>query len=186
MKLAHDPATRDWRICVRDMFEACEWALENAGGMDVEAALADDRTFSAVCFTIIEIGKAVTHIPAHVHEAHPEIPWGKLVGTRDHVVHEYWKIDHGIIRGLVEDDVPALLPRLRALLSEEWGVESGGAARHSPFATGSPTVSMASRSRRAAAWSMSKPTTVPSSPRSTLRSAATSRVSALGASRSSM
>ena len=107
---------RLWDCYVRDMIEACEKVLTYAEGMDAEALLADDRTFNAVCFNIIVIGEAVTHIPAHVHEAHPEIPWGKLAGTRDHVVHEYWKIDHGIICGLVEDDIPALLPPLRGLL----------------------------------------------------------------------
>ncbi len=106
---------RDWDFYVRDMLDACEQVLDY--GMDADALLADERTFAAACYDITVIGKAVDHIPAHVHAAHPEIPWGKLADARDHVVHRYWDIDHGIIRSIVEDDIPALLPRLRALLA---------------------------------------------------------------------
>lgn len=103
---------RLWDCYVRDMIEACEWILRHAGEMD-----GYDLIFKAACHDITVIGKAVDHIPAHVHAAHPEIPWAKLADARDHVVHRYWDIDHGVIRGIVEDDLPALLPRLRALLA---------------------------------------------------------------------
>ena len=108
---------RDWDCYVRDMIEACERILQHAGGMSAGALLTDERTFAAVCYDITVIGKAVDHIPAHVHAAHPEIPWGRLADTRDHVVHRYWDIDHDAIRKIIGSDLPALLPRLRALLA---------------------------------------------------------------------
>ena len=107
---------RLWDCYVRDMIEACEKVLTYAEGMDAEALLADDRTFNAVCFNIIVIGEAVTHIPAHVHEAHPEIPWARMVGTRNRVVHGYPTIDAVAIREIIGSHIPALLPSLRALL----------------------------------------------------------------------
>ena len=108
---------RLWDCYVRDMIDACEWILHHAGGMDADALLADEPVFNAVLFKVVTIGEAVTHIPSYVHEAHPEIPWGEMVATRNRVVHGYPTVDADAIRKIVEDDIPALLPRLRALLA---------------------------------------------------------------------
>lgn len=107
---------RLWDCYVRDMIEACEKILSVADQLD--AMSVGDIMFQGVLFNVMIIGEAVTHIPAHVHEAHPEIPWAELVGTRNRVVHGYPTVDADAIRKIVEDDVPALLPRLRALLAE--------------------------------------------------------------------
>lgn len=108
---------RLWDCYVRDMIEACERILQHAGGMDAEALLAEDRNYRAVLFDIILIGEAVTHIPAHVHEAHPEVPWGEMVATRNRVIHGYPTVNADAIRKIIGSDIPALLPRLRALLA---------------------------------------------------------------------
>lgn len=109
---------RRWDCYVRDMIEACEELLALADRLDYDAIVADAITFKGVLFNVMTIGEAVTHIPAHVHEAHPEIPWGQLVATRNRVVHGYPSVDAATIRGIIEDDIPALLPSLRALLAE--------------------------------------------------------------------
>lgn len=108
---------RLWDCYVRDMIEACEKILSVADQLD--AMSVGDIMFQGVLFNVMIIGEAVTHIPARVHEAHPEIPWAELVGTRNRVVHGYPTVDADAIRKIVEDDVPALLPSLRALLSGE-------------------------------------------------------------------
>ena len=105
---------RLWDCYVRDMIEACEKILTVADQLD--AMSVGDLMFQGVLFNVLIIGEAVTHIPAHVHEAHPEIPWGQMVGTRNRVVHGYPTVDHAAIRKIVEDDIPTLLPSLRALL----------------------------------------------------------------------
>ena len=106
---------RLWDCYVRDMIEACEKILSVADQLD--AMSVGDIMFQGVLFNVMIIGEAVTHIPAHVHEAHPEIPWAELVGTRNRVVHGYPTVDADAIRKIVEDDVPALLSSLRALLA---------------------------------------------------------------------
>ena len=40
-----------------------------------------------------------------------------MTGMRNLIVHGYWSIDDDVVWGVVEDDIPALLPQLRALLA---------------------------------------------------------------------
>ena len=108
---------RDWRVYVGDMLDACEKLLAFTEGMDRAAFDADVRTNYAVVHCLTIIGEAATHVPEHMREAHPDIQWRAMMGMRNFIVHGYWNIDSDVVWGVVEDDIPALLPRLRALLA---------------------------------------------------------------------
>lgn len=109
---------RRWDVYVRDMLDACATVRDAVDEIGYAAVRADRLTYAGTLFSLVIMGEAATNIPAHVREAHPNIQWHAIIGARNHIVHKYWRIDHGIIRGIIEDDVPALLPSLRALLAE--------------------------------------------------------------------
>ena len=67
------------------------------------------------------IGEAVTHIPAEVREAHPEIQWRRVIATRNRLAHGYSGIDDDIIWDIIQTGVPKLLPALRDLLNSTSG-----------------------------------------------------------------
>ena len=108
---------RRWDFYVRDMIDACETVRDAVDEVGYAAVRANDITYAGTLFSLAIMGEAATNIPAHVREAHPNIQWRAIIGARNHIIHGYWKINHGIIRSIVEDDIPALLPRLRALLA---------------------------------------------------------------------
>jgi uncharacterized protein with HEPN domain len=62
------------------------------------------------------IGEAVKSITQPFRDAHPEIPWAKLAGTRDRVIHGYFRVDLDIVWEIVEGELPALRPKIVALL----------------------------------------------------------------------
>jgi uncharacterized protein with HEPN domain len=64
-------------------------------------------------FTVI--GEATKRLSAELRDRHPDIPWRKMAGLRDIVVHEYDDIDIHIIRDIVEIDLPSVLPMLKLL-----------------------------------------------------------------------
>ena len=68
------------------------------------------------------IGEAATHIPSEVREAHQEVPWRAIIGTRNRLAHGYLSIDNWIIWSVIREAVPALVPAsvpaLRNLLAE--------------------------------------------------------------------
>ena len=39
------------------------------------------------------IGEAARHMPYELRAQNPAIPWKKIVGTRDHIIHEYFQVD---------------------------------------------------------------------------------------------
>ena len=78
---------RNWRLYVQDMCEFSEKVLTYTEGLDLDGFVVDSLTYDATLHNIELIGEAATHIPSEVREAHPEIPWRQIIGTRNQVAH---------------------------------------------------------------------------------------------------
>jgi len=61
-------------------------------GMDFVSFLDDPRTIRAVAFEFTTIGEAARAISDEVRERYPEVPWEKMLGIRNVLVHEYFRV----------------------------------------------------------------------------------------------
>jgi uncharacterized protein with HEPN domain len=109
---------REWIIRVDDMISAIDKVLGYTAGMDKAAFAADDRTIDAVVRNLIVIGEAAGHVPEDIVATRPQIPWARMRGMRNLVVHEYFGIDVNVLWDTVTINLPALLPLLRELLED--------------------------------------------------------------------
>ena len=119
---------RRWSFYVGDMIGFCEKVMSYTEGLNQDAFVAAELTYDASLRNIELIGEAATHVPSAVRDAHPEIPWSAIIGTRNRIVHAYLGIDNDVIWTIIQDAIPAMLPRLRALLDEPEGGETAHGA----------------------------------------------------------
>lgn len=123
-----DVEPRRWDFYVRDMIDFCEKVTSYTEGLNQDAFVAAELTYDASLRNIELIGEAATHVPSAVRDAHPEIPWSAIVGTRNRIIHAYLGIDNDVIWTIIQDAIPTMLPRLRALLDEAEGGETAHGA----------------------------------------------------------
>ena len=109
---------RRWDCYVRDMLVACEKVMSYTEGMDQPAFVADERTYDATLRNLELIGEAATRIPDSVRESHEEIPWRRMIGTRNRIIHGYLGIDDDVVWSIIRDDIPELTQLLGALLEQ--------------------------------------------------------------------
>jgi uncharacterized protein with HEPN domain len=84
---------REWRLRVADILAAVERISRYTAGLDRAAFERDERTVEAVCFALIVIGEAASHVPDDVQAAAPQVPWRKMKAMRNIAAHEYFGID---------------------------------------------------------------------------------------------
>lgn len=54
------------------------------------------------------IGEAAKKFSSETRDAHPEIPWATVIGTRHHLVHDYFDVDTSAMCRIIRDELPAL------------------------------------------------------------------------------
>ena len=84
--------------------------------MSFDAFLDDPRTIRAVAFEFTTMGEAARAIPEEIQEKYPGIPWGKMQGIRNVLVHEYFRLDEEILWNASQNDIPPLIAALEKLL----------------------------------------------------------------------
>jgi uncharacterized protein with HEPN domain len=65
------------------------------------------------------IGEAAKQVSADYRGAHPEVPWSRLAGMRDVLIHGYMGVDLQIVWDVVANRLPELRSKLAELLSGE-------------------------------------------------------------------
>ena len=78
--------------------------------------LLDERTQDAVVRNFGILGEAASRIPQSFKSQFPAIPWRKLKGYRNRLIHEYFGIDYRIVWEIIEDDLAPLSSELNAVI----------------------------------------------------------------------
>ena len=64
------------------------------------------------------IGEACRTISPSLRDQYPAVPWTKIVGMRNILVHLYFGIDEEIVWSVVENELPSLKQNIAAILQQ--------------------------------------------------------------------
>ena len=78
----------------------------------------DRKTSDAVLYNLVVIGEAAAQISEDTRAAAPEIPWTKVVGLRNLVAHEYFRVDLDVIQSILSEQLDQLEETAKRLLGE--------------------------------------------------------------------
>lgn len=110
--------SRDWPLFTADMLDFCDKIVAYSEGLDLDALTWAPKDRDALLLNIVLLGEAAAHVPGDVRADWPEIPWTEIVATRNALVHGYFAISDMILRDIVRDEVPALIPHLQRLVQQ--------------------------------------------------------------------
>jgi uncharacterized protein with HEPN domain/predicted nucleotidyltransferase len=113
-----DASQREWRFYLDDVIGFAGKLLTYTDGLDQAGFVASGLTYDATLRNLELVGEAATHIPDEVRTAHPEIPWRMIIATRNCLIQGYLGIDDDTPWNIIQNDVPELLPMLKALKNE--------------------------------------------------------------------
>lgn len=111
--MAHDD-----RLTLGQMLDTVRRIRAMIRGQTREALAADEVRQLALLHLIQVLGEAASRASAAFRDAHPELPWGQMVGMRNRIVHGYDHVDPDIVWRVATDDVEPVLAALERIAAE--------------------------------------------------------------------
>lgn len=109
---------RDLILFVGDILENIK-LLENSTGNISRKELENNLDIRDATVRRLEVmGEAVKNIPNLFREKYPEVPWKKLAGLRDVIIHAYFGVDLDVIWDIVKNDISPLKKQIERILRE--------------------------------------------------------------------
>lgn len=107
---------RDDQVRLAHMIEAAEAATRFAAGCGRGDLDSNEMLRFAIVRAVEVIGEAAARVTPTAQEETKAIPWREIIAMRNRLVHAYYDINTDILWRTVTEEIPAILPILRAEL----------------------------------------------------------------------
>ena len=107
---------RDDTVPLRQMLDHAREVAAMVGGR-TRRDLDTDRMFQLALTRLIEIiGEAANRVTTAGYERYPGIPWLKVIGARNRIIHGYDVVDYNVVWDIATVEIPALIAALERAL----------------------------------------------------------------------
>ena len=94
--------------------------INYTAGKTYDEFMADGILIDATMFRLVQMIENINNISNEYKQRHSEIPWGKIIGFRNGLVHEYGKTDYTTVYEIISRDIYELKSLFeKPLLREE-------------------------------------------------------------------
>ena len=85
--------TRDIRVYIEDILDSITKIEQYTKSVNEQEFLTNTQLQDAVLRRLEIMGEAVKNIPQSFRDKYPHIPWKKIAGLRDVLIHEYFGVN---------------------------------------------------------------------------------------------
>lgn len=109
---------RDAMVQIEDIIESLLRIEEYILSINKDDFISNVQIQDAVVRRLEIIGEAVKNIPQEIKVKYPHIPWKKIAGMRDLLIHEYFGVNLDRIWKVAKEDIPNLKKEISEIKKE--------------------------------------------------------------------
>jgi uncharacterized protein with HEPN domain len=64
--------------------------------------------FDAILYGLVVIGEAIRNVPGDLRAQAPEVPWEAIIGMRNVVAHEYFRVNAQVVTATLDEPLADL------------------------------------------------------------------------------
>ena len=109
---------RNIKLYLQDIWESTLAIEEYTQNLAEEEFYSNRQVQDAIIRRLEIIGEAVKNIDDDFRNKYPQIPWKKIAGMRDKLVHHYFGVDLDKIWEVIKKDLPILKEEVEKILKD--------------------------------------------------------------------
>ena len=98
---------------IADILIACGRIRRFLAGVERRTFHAAEEKHWAIASQLLVIGEAVTRLSTEYRAKHPAIPWQRMAGMRNKLIHEYDRINWELVWRTAMNEIPVLEAELK-------------------------------------------------------------------------
>lgn len=107
---------KDPQVFLKHILESIEWIEEETKGISQDEFIKNVPAQDAAIRRLEIIGEAVKNLPGDFKKKYPSIPWQKIAGLRDKLIHGYFGIDLELVWEIIKKDLPLFKIQIQKML----------------------------------------------------------------------
>ena len=108
----------DDKARLEHILESAQDAISFLGRMTEDELDNNKMALQAIVRSVEIIGEAASQLSSEYRDNHPSIPWKRIIGMRNRLVHAYFDVDYELVFSTVHSDIPVLIDQIQLLISE--------------------------------------------------------------------
>lgn len=108
-------------LYLRDAIDSATRIVEKTQGVDLNLLKTDRDLQDIVEFNLRIVAEAIKQMPDEWRNMQPQIPWKKIAGMRNLLVHRYYEVDYDTVIEICRDHISSLQVALKAIALEVSG-----------------------------------------------------------------
>ena|SRR5436309_15151844 len=108
----------DDRTRLHHILDAATKALSFTKGLSRSHLDSDEKLTLALVRLLEIVGEAASQTTPETTNRYAEIPWKKIVGMRNQLIHGYAQVNLDILWQTIKDDLPPLVTQLQRIIDE--------------------------------------------------------------------
>ncbi|MEA3343754.1 MAG: DUF86 domain-containing protein [archaeon] len=109
---------KEARIFLLDILECIEKIEEYVNDVSKEKFFEETWLQDAVLRRLEIIGEATKNVSLEVRRKYSDVPWKKMAGMRDKLIHAYFGVNLERVWSVVKDDLPDLKKKIIVILNK--------------------------------------------------------------------
>jgi uncharacterized protein with HEPN domain len=105
-------------VYLHHILDAINRIEQYLAGVSYDRFLQDALLQDGVIRQLEIIGEAARNVSKDLQNARPELPWDKMIGIRNILIHAYFRVDLFIVWDTAQSDLPRLKQQVEQLLDD--------------------------------------------------------------------